>query len=86
MAQTETKIQERITAIENVYLPGIREAIQGLVSGEHSEYWLDSGQSSQRVKRLSLTEMREYEKSLQTELNTLYNSLGSSGRIGVPSF
>lgn len=83
---TVAQINARITEINDTDLPGIRTSIKELVSGEHAEYWLDSGQSSQRVKRLSLTEMREYENSLVTELCRLNNMLGSSGQIGVPFF
>lgn len=83
---TVAETNARITQIKTVDLPGVRTSIQELVSGEHAEYWLDSGQSSQRVKRLSLTELREYEQSLESELSRLENSLGSSGQIGIPNF
>lgn len=76
---------DRITEIEDIDLPGARAAISSLVTGKHSEYWLDSGQTNQRVKRLDLKELRDYENDLNKELQRLRNSIGSSAIIAVPS-
>jgi hypothetical protein len=75
-------IQARITEIEDIDLPGVRASIRALVTGNHSQYELDTGQSRQSLKRLSLKDLREYEKSLEEELQRLNDSLGSSGQIG----
>jgi hypothetical protein len=83
--QSTTEIQARITEIKTVELPNVRERIRALVTGDHSEYWLDTGQSTQRVRRLSLSDLREYEKDLEKELQRLCNSIGSSSVIAVPS-
>jgi hypothetical protein len=81
-----TEIQARIDAIRNTELPEVRTAISTLIKGGHSQYVLDSGQSNQMVKRLSLKELNDYKKELEAELQRLVNSCGSSGQIGGAFF
>ncbi len=81
---TVAQIQARITQIDDVDLPGVRAAIKSLISGGHAMYDLDTGQTRQEVRRLSLKELRAYELSLVNELERLRNSLGSVATIGEP--
>jgi hypothetical protein len=81
---TEAEISARIEAIKNTDLPAIRAAISNLIAGKHSEYWLDTGPSNQKVKRISLADLQAREKALQEELARLYRESGMSGTIGQP--
>jgi hypothetical protein len=83
---TESEIRIRIVEIKNVELPAIKTAIIAVLTGGHSQYMFDSGQSSQQVKRLDLTELRLLKNDLEEELARLENSLGSSCQIGRPYF
>lgn len=83
---TPTEIQARIDAIKDTDLPLVVTTMRALLTGDHSEYLLDTGQSTQRVKRLSLEELQLYKKSLEEELARLENSLGASGQIGRAYF
>ena len=81
---TSAEISARITEIKETDLPAIRAAISDLISGKHSEYWLDTGPSNQKVKRLSLLDLQAREKALLEELARLYRESGMSGTIGQP--
>ena len=83
---TPTEITVRITEIKTTDLPAVKAAIRALLTGDHSEYLLDTGQTTQRVKRLSLEELQAYQKMLNEELALLENSLGASGQIGRSYF
>lgn len=83
---TPTEIQTRITQIKDVDLPAIQSAIVSIATGQHQSYTLDTGQSTQSVKRLSLDELRIVKKDLENELARLENSMGASGQIGRPFF
>jgi hypothetical protein len=72
----ETQIADTKTMIENV-----TAAINSLLLGGHSSYELDTGQSSQGVKRLSLEQLRKMRKDLFSELQELETLNGDNRAV-----
>jgi len=59
------------------------QAISALVSGNHSSYQLDTGQSMQRVTRLDLDSLRATRKEMMSELDSLASRLGKNRSVVV---
>lgn len=74
-------ITTRITEVESL-ISEVNTAISAVISGGHQSYEIDTGQSSQGVKRLSLQQLRQFRKDLYEELNEL-NSLAGNNRASV---
>ena len=70
---TQDRITETETMIEN-----LSTAINATILGGHSSYEVDTGQSNQGVKRLSLSVMQTMRKNLYQELAALNALLGNS--------
>lgn len=81
---TSAEILVEITYIKETALPAVKAQILALVTGGHSQYDLDTGQTRQEVRRLSLKELRDLEKYYKKEINRLENSIGSTVTIFEP--
>jgi len=78
-----TQISDTKTMIAN-----ITAAINALLTGDHSSYELDTGQTRQRVTRLDLENLRKMRKDLFSELAELEAAagVGSNTITGLPGF
>lgn len=72
--------------IENTaMLTAVNTAITATLTGDHTEYWFDSGQTMQKVKRLDLKQMYELRKQLQIERARLCNEINGPS-IATPIY
>jgi len=74
-------ITTRIAEVESL-ISIVNTGITELISSGHQSYELDTGQSTQRVQRLSLQQLREMRKQFYEELNEL-NSIAGNNRNAV---
>jgi len=78
---------DQITEIELI-IAEINAGIRLIVTGGHSSYALNTGQSEQSVKRLSLDELRAMRKELLLERDNLRAACGLDRSVitGYPGF
>ena len=73
-AQLESK-KAQLAAANTTYL--------SLLNKDHKEYRFDSGEGTQQVKRLSLTEVKEQIDSLEADIRRLEGRLRRRGLTSV---
>lgn len=78
-------IQEKLDEIDAL-LEDVNTALRAILTGGHQEYWLSTGQTDQRVRRLSLKELRETRKDLLQEKARLLAACAGPSTTAIPDY
>lgn len=71
---------DQITETETIII-NINTAINVLLSGKHQSYELNTGQTSQRVTRLNIDELRKMRTAYITERDDLRSACGLNSSV-----
>jgi len=84
---SDTFLENQISELETM-ITNINEAINVLITGTHQSYQLETGQTSQRVTRLDLDQLKKTRSDLIAERSDLIAACGLDRSVVtvVPGF